>query len=206
MKGARAVVQGIALVALVTALIIGLDVSTAGPARANDNAVISARIVIGGRVYNVEWGKTIVFATQLPDGSRGWIRYRTDLAMTALKHGVGQASPNDPCLTVSGTEQWTDYAGFVLVNYTLYQYWCYDYTEITTYTTAYSRISAYFSWSLANHSEATTMTPPDHGLGTGKFRFNGPLGIGCVSGAIDIYFNGSGGNAVFKYYGGYYGC
>jgi hypothetical protein len=199
----------LALIVIASALMTSLESVTAASAQASATTMNSAHLIINGKPYDLAWGQNIVQPTRLPDGSKGWIRFRADLTIVQPNHKVGQVSSDDPCQTASGTETWTDYAGFTLISYSLYQYWCYDYTHVTSYTTAYEHSSEYLGWSLANHSEWTNYFPdwfPDEGIGTGQFRFNGPFGVGCKSGSIAIDFFGDGSHPVFKYYGGYYGC
>lgn len=205
----RTTLRLLVLFVIISALVTSMEVATAAPARASARAMQTAHLVINGRSYDMAWGQSIVQPTTLPDGSKGWIRFHANLMPAYPKQGVGQASSADPCQTASGTETWTDYAGLTLISYSLYQYWCYDYTHVTSYTTAYEHNSEFFGWSLANHSEGTNYFPnwfPDEGIGTGQFRFNGPFGVGCKSGSIVIDFYGDGSHPVFKYYGGYYGC
>lgn len=154
--------------------------------------------VVDGKAYPLVQGKTFMVPTTLPDGSKGYLGATFGTSLSAAPNS------GDPCQTGHLTLQFYDAAGIVLGSYTLYQYWCWNGTNITSWNNPFAQWYSQLGWSMANHTESLTIPPSEesdkYGKSEGKFRFNGPLGIGCKSGLINLYFYNIGnytGSAIF---------
>jgi len=112
-------------------------------------------------------------------------------------HQMGAAIPLAYyCQTSTITLNDYDFLGIIIASYTLLEYWCHDQSldggTLGEFDNPYEQSYGNAGWGLVNHAEGVQYKDDFDGYSNGIFRFNGPLGIGCVSGYANIHVQGDG--------------
>jgi hypothetical protein len=204
----------LSIVVCIPALALALILSTAETAAAHaaSPSTRSQQVVvkINGKIYHTSSGAPVRLPTTYPDGSKGWIDYTPGTAVTARQSAASISPKTVNCREATATQTWRNLVGTILAQYVLHQYWCWDGTVIKSFNAPYATWTTNLGWSLANSGVLVTQVPvidsSQWGSSFGSFRFNGPFGIGCKSGANELYFYGNGQNSNTYNTNSYYGC
>lgn len=194
---------------LVLTLALCLSVFALPSATAHAAVAQTVPVTIHGQVYRITPGTTLKFPFTYHDGTHGWVLYTfTDAPARAAT--PQPASIN--CKTANSSQWFTNVYGGVLAKFNMSQYWCYNGTQVTVNPPnrpTYSYSTGY-GWSLYGANALNYGLygyPPSTAYEAwGSFRFNGPFGIGCVSGDNFIDFYGSGSYHVSYDQASQYGC
>lgn len=209
----RKLLQAPLLVSTVLALVFFAGMATtAQPAFAHGASQLphgTATLALEGKVYQLTQGKTLRVPITLPDGSKGFASATFD-ADPSPAHTSAVSPSGVSCQTGHINLSFYNVYGSTLGSYTLFQYWCWDGTNITEWDNPYEQSYGQFGWSLVNHAETLVLPPNDesdkYGESQGIFRFNGPFGIGCKSGRIDLYFYNTGNYTALSEFDSEFGC
>lgn len=152
----------------------------------------------GGKGYHLAAGQTIRFPIIWRDGSRGFLEFGSSVRGTSAPTAQAQSAgaPSGPIYCgvqggwLTGVNDWNQ----LLWRYTLYQHWCWDGRAITSHDAPYYSwyVSPGVGWSLAYHAEWTAYFDGRTGRASATMRANGPLGLGCNAGYINISYASDG--------------
>jgi hypothetical protein len=186
-------------------LLLALSAFTSAPTFAQAPQSQQISVTVNGHVYMVALNTTLKLPTTYADGSKGSVGF-TPSAQPTLATNVAVTPYASGCKTAYATQTFYNAFGGVLASFTISQYWCYDGTDITYYTSPGDSYSTGYGWSLANATVNIVSIYAQWGHTDGTFRFNGPFGIGCKSGQNTIYWYGTGNFSTQFNQNSYYGC
>jgi hypothetical protein len=162
----------------------------------NQSPQLTGQLMVHGRTYTLTPGAPLKVPITLPDGSAGYLvgtigvigSSSTVAVRPAVVAQNGVAPLTVTCNTVYVGMETQNGIGGLETQFVLYQYYCWDGSQITGYHQPYSKEASGWGWSFNQSYVVLNRISSTAGVSSAGFRFNGPLGIGCVSGYEELDF------------------
>ncbi len=194
-----------ALTLVALTLLLAFSAFTFAPTAVQTSKSQQISVTINGHVYTGKLNETLKAPITYANGSQGLVGFTLSIRPALANHAAVMPKVTS-CRTASANQTFYNAFGGVLASYTIYQYWCYNGTSIVSYNQPSNSYSTGFGWSLAGSAVAIVSHTSTVGHTDGTFRFNGPFGIGCVSGENTIYWYNTGNNSNQYNQNSYYSC